>query len=54
MRPRISRKGCVRPLVRRSVRNAFEKIAENGVMQDEDASNVVYTALFFPFQLPYD
>ena len=42
MRPRISIRGCVRPLVRR---NAFVKIAENGVMQDEDASYVVYTAL---------
>ena len=36
----------VRPSVRPSVRNAFVKIAENGVMQDEDASYVVYTALF--------
>ena len=47
--PRISIRGCVRPLVRPSVapsvRNAFIKIAENGVMQDEDASYVVYTAL---------
>ena len=33
----------VRPLVR----NAFVKIAENGVMQDGDASYVVYMALFF-------
>ena len=31
--------------VRRSVRNAFVKIAENGLMQDGDASYVVYTAL---------
>ena len=31
----------VRPLVR----NAFVKIAENGVMQDGDASYVVYTCL---------
>ena len=31
----------VRPLVR----NAFVKIAQNGIMQDEDASYVVYTAL---------
>ena len=50
MRPRISIRGCARPLVRRSVgpsvRNAFVKIAENGVMQDVDASYVVYTALF--------
>ena len=29
-----------------SVRNAFVKIAENRVMQDEDASYVVYTAVF--------
>ena len=33
--------------VGRSVRNAFVKIAENGVMQDEDASYVEYMALFF-------
>ena len=46
MRPRISIRGCVRPSVRPSVRNAFVKIAENGVMQDGDASYVVYTALF--------
>ena len=54
MRPRISIRGCVRPLVRPSVRplvrpsvgNAFVKIAENGVMQDGDASYVVYTTLF--------
>ena len=38
----------VRPSVRRSVRDAFVKIAENGLMQDEDASYVVYTALFLP------
>ena len=30
----------------RLVRNAFVKIAENGVIQDRDASYVVYTALF--------
>ena len=58
MRPRISIRGCVRPSVRRSVgrsvgpsvgplvRNAFVKIAENGVMQDEGASRAVYPALF--------
>ena len=50
MRPRISIRGCVRPSVgpsvRPSVRNAFVKIAENGVMQDGDASYVVYTTLF--------
>ena len=34
-------------MVRQLVRNAFVKIAENGVMQDGDASYVVYTALFF-------
>ena len=36
-------------LARRLVRNAFVKIAENGVMQDGDASFVVvvYMALFF-------
>ena len=53
MRPRISIRGCVRPSVRPSVgrsvrpsvRDAFVKIAENGVMQDGDASYVVYTAL---------
>ena len=57
MRPRISVRGCVRPSVRplvrpfvrpsvgRSVRNAFVKIAENGVMQDGVASHVVYRAL---------
>ena len=47
MRPRISMKGCVGPSVHPLVRNAFVKIAENGVMQDGDASYVVYTALFF-------
>ena len=36
----------VRRSVRPSVRDAFVKIAENGLMQDEDASYVVYTALF--------
>ena len=36
----------VRPSVRPSVRDALVKIAENGVMQDGDASYVVYTALF--------
>ena len=35
----------VRPLVRRMVRNASVKIAENGKIQDGDASYVVYTAL---------
>ena len=39
----------VRPSVGPSVRDAFVKIAENGLMQDEDASYVVYTALFFSF-----
>ena len=29
------------------VRDAFVKIAENGLMQDEDASYVVYTALSY-------
>ena len=55
MRPRISIRGCVRPLVSPSVgplvgpsvHDAFVKIAENGVMQDGDASYVVYTALFY-------
>ena len=37
----------VRRLVGPSVRNTFVKIAENGVMQDEDASYVVCTALFW-------
>ena len=54
MRPLISIKGCVRPsirwsidpLVRRSVTLLQEKHAENGVVQDEDASYVMYTALF--------
>ena len=36
----------VRRSIRPSVRNAFVKIAENGLMQDGDASYVVYTALF--------
>ena len=45
MRPRISIRGCVRPLVR----NAFVKIAENGVMQEGAASYVVYTALLSVF-----
>ena len=46
MRPRITIRGCVRPLVR----VAFVGIAENGVMQDGDASYVVYTALLLgPF-----
>ena len=35
-----------RSVVGPSVRNAFVKIAENDVMQDGDASYVVYTALF--------
>ena len=59
MRPRISIRGCVRLSVRRSVcrsvgrsvgpsvRDAFVKMTENGVMQDGDASYVVYTALFY-------
>ena len=42
MRPRISIRGSVGPSVGQ---NAFLKIAENGVVQDEDASYVVYTAL---------
>ena len=46
MRPRISIRGCVRPSVGRSVRDAFIKIAKNGVMQNEDASYVMYTTLF--------
>ena len=37
----------VGPLVGPSVRNAFVKIAENGVMQDGDASYVVHKALLF-------
>ena len=45
MRSHISIRGCVRLSVRRSVRDAFVKIAENGVLQDGDASYVVYTAL---------
>ena len=53
MRPRISIRGCVHPSVSlsvgpsvgRLVRNAFVKIAENGVMQDEGASRSVYPAL---------
>ena len=36
----------VRRSVGPSVRNAFAKIVENGVMQAEDASYVVNTALF--------
>ena len=43
---RWSVRWSVRPLVRPSVHNAFVKIAENGVMQDGDASYVMYTALF--------
>ena len=58
MRPRTSIRGCVRPSVGPSVgpsvRNAFVKIAENGVMQDGDASYVVYTALFTTFLFPLD
>ena len=42
---RWSVRPSVRPLVRPLVRNAFVKIAENGVIQDGDASYVVYTAL---------
>ena len=62
MRPRISRSGCVRPLVGPSVRwavpgsvgwpvvhNAVEKIAENSAIQDEDESFFVYTVLLFFF-----
>ena len=36
-----------------SVCNAFLKIAENGVMQDGDASYVAFTALFLLFVLVY-
>ena len=36
----------VGPSVGPSVHDAFVKIADNGVMQDGDASYVVYTALF--------
>ena len=45
---RLYKRVCpsVGPLVRLLVRNAFVKIAENGVMPDGDASYVVYTALF--------
>ena len=60
MRPRISIRGCVHPSVRRSVgpsvrrlvRNAFVKIAENGVMQDEGASRAVYPALLLVWEAP--
>ena len=41
----------VGPLVGPSVHNAFVKIAENGVMQDGDASYVVYTALFIAISM---
>ena len=43
----MSVRRSVGPSVRPSVRNAFVKIAENGVMQDEGASRAVYPALFF-------
>ena len=43
---RVSVRLLVRPSVGPFVRHAFVKIAENGVMQDEDASYAVYTALF--------
>ena len=45
---RRSVRPSVGPSFRRSVRNAFVKIAENGVIQDQDGdvSYVVYTALF--------
>ena len=46
MRPRISIRQCVRPSVGPLVRNAFVKIAENGLMQDEGAFRAVYPALF--------
>ena len=42
----MSVRRSVGPSVRPSVRNAIEKIAENGVMQDEGASRAVYPALF--------
>ena len=52
MRPRISIRGCVRPSIRRCVgrlvRNAFVKIAEDGVMQDGDASYVVHGWSIWP------
>ena len=38
----------VGPAIHWSVLNAFVKIAETDIMQDEDASCVVYTALFSP------
>ena len=43
----------IHPLVHRLVCNAFVKIAENGVMQDGDASYVVYTALLISEQISY-
>ena len=50
MRPRISIRGCVHLSVSwsvgRLVCNAFVKITENGIMQDGDASYVMYMALF--------
>ena len=49
MRPHISIRGCVRPSVGPSVRNAFVKIAVNGVIQDEGASRAVYPALLSDF-----
>ena len=42
----MSVRPLVHPLVRPLVCNAFVKIAENGVMQDEGASGAVYPALF--------
>ena len=54
MRPHLSIRGCVRPSIGRSVRpsirHAFVKIAENRVMQAEDASYVVYSALLLGAQ----
>ena len=47
------------PSVHPSVCDAFVKIAENGIMQDGDASYAVYTALFLSYpgfffrQVPY-
>ena len=49
MRPSLPIRWCVPPSIGQSVRpsiwHAFVKIAENRVMQAEDASYVVYTAL---------
>ena len=41
----MSVRPSIRPSVGPLVRDAFVKIAENGVMLDGDASYVVYTAL---------